>query len=68
MNNTWGGKRENCGRKKKIESKKKGYKVYLEDDLRERIILISHGKSFSEKIVNLIKKSLELIEKEKNEI
>lgn len=50
-----GGKRYNAGRKSiPIEEKKNGYKIYLTRQQRNYIDNYGHGKSFSEKCVNLL--------------
>ena len=57
-----GGKRENAGRTTMpSEKKKRGYKIYIDDNVRDGIIKYAEGDSFSEKCCNLIESQIKTI-------
>lgn len=63
----WGGNRKGAGRKNLPESqKKKGYNLYITCEIKDDIETFGIGKTFSEKVLNLIVKELEIRKKRSN--
>lgn len=62
-----GGKREGSGRHSLPESQKKtGHKIYVTDEIKDDILALGKGNSFSEKCANLLQQQIKSIKEQQS--